>query len=196
MMVVALLMRGWLGLMLQMGVYPRVLADDVLLIAKGRAMIRAFAAALEATHEYLQAMGARVAPSKSYNFASVKEGRKWLRETWWSCIQGHIEVVDDFRYLGVHLSTQLTRKYTTLVERWQKAMMQLKRLRFVVAAATSKARTIRTKIFPGLFYGIEAGDLTERQLAAVAAAVIDVFAARNDNHDVDWFFVARSMGKD
>ena len=62
-------------------------------------------------------MGARIAPDKSYNFASVKEGKKWLRETWWGHIQGHIGVVDDFRYLGVHLSTQLTRKYTTLVER-------------------------------------------------------------------------------
>ena len=123
MMVVALLMRAWLVMMLQMQVDPRVLADDVLLIAKGARMVRKFAAALEATHGYLQAMGAKIAPSKSYNFASAKEGKKWLRETWWSHIQGHIEVVDDFRYLGWHLSTQMTRKHTTLVERWQKAML-------------------------------------------------------------------------
>lgn len=195
-MVVALLMRAWLVMMLQMRVDPRVLADDVLLIAKGGRMMKKFAAALEATHRYLQAMAARIAPDKSYNFASVKEGKKWLRETWWSHIQGHIEVVDGFRYLGVHLSTQLTRKYTTLVERWQKAMLRLRKLSIVAASASAKAKTIRTNIFPGLFYGIEANDLTEKQLAAVAAAVMDVLAGKNDNHDVDRFFVSRSEGKD
>ena len=69
--------------------------------------------------------GAKIAPSKSYNFASSKQARKWLKETWWTHVQGHIDVVEDFRYLGVHLSTQLTRKYNTLVDRWHKAMAQL-----------------------------------------------------------------------
>lgn len=71
-----------------------------------------FAAALDTTHAYLQAMGAKVAPSKGYNFASTKDGRKWLKETWWEHIADHIEVVDDFRYLGVRLSTQMARKDT------------------------------------------------------------------------------------
>ena len=138
-----------------------------------------FAAALGATHGYLQAMAAIIAPDKSYNFAGVKEGRRWLRETWWSHIQGHIEVVDDFRYLGVHLSTQLTRKYTTLVDRWHKAMLQLRGLRFAAASAGAKAKTIRTNIFPGLFYGIDANDLTERQLSAVVVvAVMYVYVAK------------------
>ena len=56
-------------------------------------------------------------PPTSYNFSSAKAGKKWLKETWWGYIEDHTEVVDDFRYLGVHLSTQMTRKYTTLVER-------------------------------------------------------------------------------
>lgn len=70
------------------------------------------------------------------------------------------------------------------------------KVRFVAASVRSKARTIRAKIYPGLFYGVEASDLTEREPAAVAASVIDVIAATSGNHDVDWFFGARSEGQD
>lgn len=54
--------------------------------------------------------GVRTVPSKSYNFSSAKEGKKWVRETWWSHIGDHIAAVANFWYLGVHLSTQMTRK--------------------------------------------------------------------------------------
>ena len=64
-----------------------------------------FAQALVATRQYLQAMGARVAPSKSYNFANAKQTTRWLQETWWSNIEANIEVVKDFRYLGAHLTS-------------------------------------------------------------------------------------------
>ena len=42
-----------------------ILADDVLIIAKGKLMVSLFAKALNTTHQYLQAMGAKAAPSKS-----------------------------------------------------------------------------------------------------------------------------------
>ena len=87
-MVVALLMRLWILIMLQMGVDPKVLADDALLIARGRKMLRAFANALEKTHEFMQSMDAKVAPGNSFNFASTKQGKKWLRETVWTHIGG------------------------------------------------------------------------------------------------------------
>ena len=59
------------------GVKCFILADDVLIIATGKHMAVIFVKALNATHLYLQTMGAMVAPSKSYNFAShpqVKNG--------------------------------------------------------------------------------------------------------------------------
>ena len=37
--------------------------------------------ALDSTHAYLQSMGARVAPDKSFNFASNKVARDWLMYT-------------------------------------------------------------------------------------------------------------------
>ena len=87
MMVVAFVMRAWLIMMKTMSVLPRVLADDVLLMTRGRSMLAVFARALNATHAYLHAMGAKVASAKSYNFASMKTAREWLAATKSECIQ-------------------------------------------------------------------------------------------------------------
>ena len=196
MMVVAILMRPWIVRMRGLQLQVKVLADDVLLLARGTDMVRTFANALRDTHRYLIAMGAKVAPSKSFNFASCKLARDWLQETWWEEIGAFINVQMDFRYLGTHLSTQVVRRHTTLAARAQKALSQLHRLKYVAASPQSKAKAIRTKIYPGLFYGIEVNDLSERQLASISAAVIDVFAGRNDNHDADWFYATQSIGGD
>ena len=87
MMVAALIMRAWLVMMKTMSVMPRVLADDVLLMTRGRNMLALFARALNATHAYLHAMGAKAASSKSYIFASVKSAREWLADTKWEFMQ-------------------------------------------------------------------------------------------------------------
>ncbi len=56
----------------------KVLADDVLMVTEGKTMLRKFVDALNYTHQYLQDMGARVAPSKSFNFASaLVPGSRW-----------------------------------------------------------------------------------------------------------------------
>ena len=80
---VALLLRTWIIQMRSMNVIPKVLADDVLVMATGRRMIRQYTKALNYTHQFLQDMGSKVAPGKSYNFASTNIGRRWLKETWW-----------------------------------------------------------------------------------------------------------------
>ena len=82
MSIVALLMRAWIIEMRMMEVEAKVLADEVLMIAQGKHMLRKYAKALDYTHQYLQDMGSKVAPAKSYNFASTDGGRKWLKETW------------------------------------------------------------------------------------------------------------------
>ena len=44
-------------------------------------MMRLFVKASNATHEYLQAIGARVAPDKSHKFASTTAAASWLDNT-------------------------------------------------------------------------------------------------------------------
>ena len=91
MTIVALLMRAWIVEMGCMGIEAKILADDVLMIAKGKKMLQTYAKALKYTHQYLHDMGAAVAPAKSYNFSSTEVGRKWLKETWWSEIKADIK---------------------------------------------------------------------------------------------------------
>ena len=80
MMMVALIMRPWIELMaLVGGVQCFIFADDVLTLATGKAMIGYYARALNSTHKYLQAMGARVAPPKSYNCTNRKTQRPGLK---------------------------------------------------------------------------------------------------------------------
>ena len=78
MMIVALIMWPWVMLMRCFNVVCYILADDVLISAAGDDMYDNFVKALNATHDFLQEMGARVGPDKSFNFASRRMARAWL----------------------------------------------------------------------------------------------------------------------
>lgn len=134
MMIVALIMRPWLQLMKEMNVDLKVLADDVIIIAKATRMIKRLAGMINATHAYLHDLGPKVAPSKCFNFASSTTARKRLAETWRQGTASKLPVVKDFRYLGTHLNTGRGRKAVTL-----------------------------DKVHAGAFYGTEASDYIYRQ---------------------------------
>ena len=129
MMIVALLMRPWLVLIKSMHVEPKVLADDVCIIAKGRRIISKPAKALEATHEYCQDFGARIAPTKSYSFATTQKARDWLQRTRWKTIETVLLVVQDFRYLGAHMNTTGRKANSTGDARWSRGLAQLGKLK-------------------------------------------------------------------
>ena len=103
----------------------------------------AAARAINATHQYLAALGAEVAPDKSMNFASTKQARKWMEETWWDEIQAHIKVVQDFRYLGAHFTTAANCISKTSEARLTTAIAQLKRLKYVPATIEMKIQFMR-----------------------------------------------------
>ena len=65
MMVTSLLLRAWVMQMRGMGVKPRILADDLQLMATGEHHLRLFRDAFDKTHQHLEDMGARLAPKKS-----------------------------------------------------------------------------------------------------------------------------------
>ena len=68
MMVTAMMMRPWLVQMKQAAVVPRILADDLQILARGANRLNRFENASDATHKHLYDMGARVAPKKSVVF--------------------------------------------------------------------------------------------------------------------------------
>ena len=175
MTVAALLMRAWIIELRTNQVDAKVLADDVLMVANCRMLLRQFTKALDYTHQYLQDMGSRIAPAKSYNFASTVIGRRWLEETWWKKIQSNITVVKDMRYLGGHLSTTTRMSRATIEARCEAGLLQLTKRRYVVAASGDKVKAILTKVFAGIMYGVEGSDITGAMTARISAAVIDVF---------------------
>ena len=193
MMLVALTMRPWVFLMKTVpDTKAFILADDVLVISTGINMIRNTADAIDKTHEFLHIMGSKVAPDKSYNFASTKEAKVWLQDTWWSGINSKIEVVDDFRYLGAHLTTKADCVSNTLEKRWTKAQTQLKKLRYAQVGHEMKIRVIESKVFAAAMYGIEAAEVSVNKVAKLTTQVIDAFRSRNNDHNVDKFFTTIS----
>jgi hypothetical protein len=49
----------------------------------------------------------------------------------------------------------------------------LQRAAFLKASPHSRAKIVRVKVYPGVFYGIEASDCTDKQMATLSSAVID-----------------------
>ena len=170
------------------GIACYILADDVLIISTGIKMANTFAKALNSTHKYLHMMGAKVAPDKSYNFASSNKIRRWLETTLWEQIDSSIEVISDFRYLGAHLTTRQATSSSTLDKRWDKAKQQLRRFRPCAASTEAKAKVIFAKVYVGAMYGIEAAITTPKKIGSLTAAVIDVFKSKNNNHTANQFF--------
>ena len=86
MMITALLLRGWVVQMKELGIHPRVLADDIQIVAVGEDHLEKLVRAMDDTHVYLQSMGAKTAPTKSRTFSTEKESREWLERHKWRAI--------------------------------------------------------------------------------------------------------------
>ena len=131
MMVMAFVMRPWIKIMRALGVKPRVLADDIMVIAVGDNHNRNFTEAYDTTHQYVQDMGGRIAPNKSHTFSSCQATRRWLERHKWRRLHTKVPVCSSFRDLGAHLSTSKRMEAQTLTRRIQKATKTVRRLQRV-----------------------------------------------------------------
>ena len=185
---VALIMRPWVVMMrIIQNLKCYTLAGDVLIIAEGPQMIGNLARGINETHEYLNHMRAKVAPAKSYNFASATKAVNWLKETTWKHIGTTIDVIADFRYLEAHITTRQTPTTANLDARWEKAIAQLKKLRDCLATVQAKIGIILAKVYASAFCGIEAARVSPPKVARHTAAVIDAFRGKNDSHNTGRF---------
>ena len=130
-------------------------------------------------------MGAKLAPSKRCNPGRSHKASKLLNHTWWEHIKASTEVVKDCRYLGAHLASKNAAASPTINKRWDKAMQQLRKLKYRPATVEAKAKAILVKVYAVAFYGVEAAEIPAARVAQLTVAVIDVFRSRNDNHNVD-----------
>ena len=61
-------------------------------------------------------------------------------------------------------------------------------MRHCPASIDAKAKVILVKVYAGAMYGVEAASASPKKIASFAAAVIDVFKSRNNNHNANQFF--------
>merc|ERR1712242_652533 len=79
----ALLMRPWILMMRELGVTPRTLADDLLLLADGDGHEERLCKAVDATFRYIADLGGRVSAAKCYLSSSCAGTRGRLRTRTW-----------------------------------------------------------------------------------------------------------------
>ena len=104
MMIIAIMMLAWVNLMRAKGLHPRVLADDIMLLAFGEDHLRRFQSGFNATLGYIADMGGKVAASKSYVFSTHTTARAFLKQHNWPIINAAVKVVSHIRDLGAHLN--------------------------------------------------------------------------------------------
>ena len=122
MMVVALLLRAWIVEMKGVGLKPRVLADDLQLMAVGEDHLEKSQKGFDKTHCHLESLVARLAPQKSVTFATDGTSRHWLAQHRWRRVGRTISVLTNCRDLGARINFAKRAKYgTTLSKRMRKA---------------------------------------------------------------------------
>ena len=122
MMIVAIILRPWILQMRQLSMTPRILADDLQIISTGTRHLEHFQYAFTKTHEHLEDMGAKVAPSKCVVFSTSPGRREWLRKHIWRRLNRNVKVINNGRDLGAHFNMSDVARYgTTLPDRMVQA---------------------------------------------------------------------------
>ena len=93
--------------------------------------ITQFIGAYNAIHMYLIAMGARLAPAKSYIFSTAPNFRIYLSTFVWKHLGCVVQVVMSFRDLGAHLNLSKGANATTLTNRILSAITSVNRIRWL-----------------------------------------------------------------
>ena len=162
MMLVALLMRPWMMQMDSVGMIPRILADDLFIFSSGEEHLERLEHAFDLTHEHMEDMGAKIAPSKSMTIASDVTSRTWLRNHTWRRLGRKVPVMTDMRDLGGHLNTAANRAYgKTLTTRMRNTVDSLRVLRHKKAPYRAKTEILRAKQLPRALYGCETAPVNE-----------------------------------
>ena len=87
MLIVAVILRAWVVQMKSLGVQPRLLADDLLLLSIGTRHLEHFTHAFDKTHGHMEAIRARIASEGCYTCHTNTTAREWLRSHRWRRIQ-------------------------------------------------------------------------------------------------------------
>ena len=196
MMFIALLLRPWTIAMDTLGAIPRILADDLLILAWGKHHLQTMREAIDLTHDILQAMGATVAPKKSFIFSNIKKVRSWFSKHIWKGIQDTIPVVTSVRDLGGTISTTKRACAKVIDERITKAIQVLRRFRFLPHSHADKAKFILTKVLPMALYGIECAEPSGHLMWQLQTAIAHALGAHSARACISLVFELHNYTRD
>ena len=129
MTMVSLILKPWINYMIELGVEPRVLADDLMVTATGEGNHTKTIQAMQASRQYFHDIGAKVANNKCFTFATDPKVRKNLAGFVWDKQGTKIPNVKSFRDLGAHMNLTTNANGATLTARLKKATKMAKRLK-------------------------------------------------------------------
>ena len=171
MMIIALLMRPWLLIIQQTKAKPRVLADDVFLFATGEWHVEQLTQGYTATLQYIEDIGGRTAPEKSFIVSTSEAARTWFKGFTWPIVKQKIAVVLHIRDLGGHLHTGSVHHSPTLTARLHDAAHYVHRITYLPIDYHTKAQLIRTKVLSLGLYGCESVHVNEAALRSLQTAI-------------------------
>ena len=177
MTMVAFLMRPWIGVIKEIGATPRVLADDILVWDDSPQQETIVAKAYEATFMYINDIGGKAAPSKSYIFLTNRITRKRLRDhIWQEAGKQKIKVVTKGRDLGGQFCFSQNYTGAVLTGRMKGATGDMKKGRRNGHKFKLKAKIIRTAVLPKALYGCEAAPMCDNATASLRSAIAKAIA--------------------
>ena len=197
MTMIAFMLRPWIGVIKEIGAKPRILADDIMVWEDGTNQEEIFRRAYDATFNYIEDMGGKAAPDKSYTFSTNRITRQRLRQHCWEAIgEKKVKVVVRARDLGGQLCLSDNFTGATLTARMQDATLGIDRIRRTGYPYHQKAKAIRLASLPKALYGCEASPACDHVMARLRSAISNTIAPRSTLTSATQIFVTSSHGKD
>jgi hypothetical protein len=181
---VAFWLRPWVMMVKERAGIPRLLADDILVMAIGHKHEQLFKDCYDLTHQFLQDVGAKIASSKCFAFSTHPTTRRRLRLHYWEYLHAFVPVVTHLRDLGSHLSSCTIPKGATITARLHKATGIATRIARTSFSYATTAKMIRMVALPTGLYGSEAAPVADQALGSFRAAIAKVIGpnSRLTNH--------------
>ena len=175
----ALLVRPWTIQVQKRGAIPRVLADDLHIVAAGGKHHETSSKAIRDTHIFITTAGGRIAASKSYAYSTDKRTRKRLHHTRYDILENAKgPVVTYCRDLGGQLNITKRVMAPTLTKGISKARRAIRKIGGVPTATRRKARLLRAKSFTEATYASSISPANKTDLRSTQSAIINAVCPR------------------
>lgn len=159
------------------------MADDIVILASGPDHLEKFAQACDGTHRYLQNMGAKLAPRKSWTSSTDKEaGRKLAGHTWMNLGQ-HIRVITNTKDLAAHINLAAHPRAPTLTSRLRGGTTIVRMIEKIPATGARTAGNIWVMVHPAALYGVETSQPNSSAFASYQVPIVDMLAGTRNNGD-------------